>query len=366
MYSGTVRSALFKTGAIGCERLVSNPQLCAQVCEAIQTIAATTAPVDDSEAVQMLAAPELIVTLVGLLESGQGAAVGAAAGAVAALARHDSVRAALFGARAIANIQGLLLVKPMVATPTVTIVRAVLSEIVDAAVLRAADSDQDREGAHRVATIVCTNTRGTGAVSAALCHAATAVISAETAPERRAATTGWFSSRPRSGHAGRRGRMNVGEAEVSHRLEVLDSMARSFEQGQQPRRRYSARAVAARQVRRRERNWGGDRVAVARQSTQASGGAVERDKNLRLERAQRSDLDLYRGLTAAAEQRVKEVDMRVAQTRAKAKYGLGMPAVDARSVLRQHEPSWRTFAPGRPGPSANPDAGLLPARVRSS
>ena len=253
---GAVRSALFETGVIGCERLVANPELCVQVCETIRTIAA----IDDSEAVQMLAAPALIATLTGLLESGKGVGVCSAAGAIAVLVRHDSIRAALFESQAIAKIQGLLLSKPTVATPTVMIVHAVLSKIVDAAVLRAMGADETKAGSHHPVTIVCTNTRDVGVVLASLCHAAGAVIGAEMAPERRAATVGWFVARPRSGHAGRRGRLKVGEAEVAHRLEVLDSIARSFEQGQQPRKRYGARAVTARKVRHRERNWCGDRV----------------------------------------------------------------------------------------------------------
>ena len=82
--------------------------------------------------------------------------------------------------------------------------------------------------------------------------------------------------------------------------------------------------------------------------------ATECDKNLRLERAQRADLELYRELSTAAEQRMDDAGLRVVQSRAKTKYGLGVPPVDARSVLTRHEPSWRTFAPGIHGASAVP------------
>ena len=107
-------------------------------------------------------------------------------------------------------------------------------------------------------------------------------------------------------------------------------------------------------------------MPVNRISTQPSGGAVARDQNLRLERDQRADLELFRQLTATTKRREEEVALRVAQTRAKAKYSLGVAPVDARSVLVRYESSWRTFAPGRQGLAAKMDAGLLPTRGRSS
>lgn len=54
------------------------------------------------------------------------------------------------------------------------------------------------------------------------------------------------------------------------------------------------------------------------------GGATERDKNLRIERAQRADLQLYRDLTKATEECRGLASIRVAERRLKKRLGVSL------------------------------------------
>jgi hypothetical protein len=300
-------------------KLIKIPQLVKQACDLIGTISENAAT-SDMDTIQQLAAPPIVMALADALASDRRSAC-AAAEAVRALVRHDVVRGMLFRHGIVATLYDLLVSKPPICTAAVSVCgarsvpQAALDSIIDSAVTSANE------------------------LPTAIVEAATAVIHAEKAPERNSKRTEWFAARPYPTHPELRGRLMIGETEAAHRLAVLDEIALPLASDSGPAstettadavgpqssiRRYKARARAARKARLRERNWaGGSRCPVVRKPTEPAGGAMERERNLRIERAQRADLQLYRELTKAAEDRKKLGSIRVAEARLKKRLGIG-------------------------------------------
>lgn len=298
-------------------KLIRIPQLVRQACETIRAISENTAG-SDMDAVQQLAAPPMIMALAGVLASERRSDVCAAAKAVGALARHDSVREMLFTHGIVVLLHKLLVTKPpicagaasMHAGPSVP--RSVLDSIVDSAVFAANDMPM------------------------AVFEAATVILHAENAPARDIKRTQWFDARPCPSYPELHGWVTIGENDAAHRLAVWDRIALPFDSTcasvtgidaaaapQSSIKRYDARARAARRARLRESNWtGGSRRPVFRNPSVPAGGATERERNLRIERAQRADLELYRDLTTKAEERNQLGLIRVAEARLKKRLGI--------------------------------------------
>ena len=170
-----------------------------------------------------------------------------------------------------------------------------------------------------------TRAQNAAALSAALYQTANAVIRAETAPERTASQRAWYAAHPLSQHtpasssSGRSQRLVVSDGEAARQLAALDSVSRRAAAA--PRKTSYGRKTNRKMS--RERNWsGGDRRPVDRKSTQPAGGAAEREKNLRLERAQRDDIKLYRELSSKAGEREQLASSRIAETRVRKRHGL--------------------------------------------
>ena len=298
-------------------KLINIPQLVQQACQTISAISENTAA-SDIDAVQQLAAPPMIMALADVLASERRSDVCAAAKAVGALARHDTVREMLFTCGIVVMLHKLLVTKPPICAGAASmharrsVPRLVLDSIVDSAVF----------AANRMSTAVF--------------RAATAIVHAENAPERNEKRTQWFAARPCPSYPELHGWVTIGENEAAHRLAVWDRIAMPFDSTsasvagidaaatlQSSTRRYDARVRAARRARLRESNWiGGSRCPVFRNPSDPTGGATERERNLRIERAQRADLQLYRNLTMAAEERNKLGLIRVAEARLKKRLGI--------------------------------------------
>lgn len=295
-------------------KLIPIPQLVKQACETIRTMSENIAP-SDKDALNKLAAPSVVAALSDALASDCRSTACAAAAAVGALADHDIVREALFTYGVFATLHRLLVSKPPIAVGASpmhaahSVPRAVLDSIVDSALAAA------------------------NALPTAVFEAVNAVLHAENKLDQHAARTAWFASRPHPGGTDLRGRLTVDLPEAMHRLAVLDKVALPFGRkatssgsavaAQSSIRRYDARATAARRARRCERNWGStNHCPVLRNPIESAGGSIQRDKNLRIQRAQRADLQLYRDLSKAAEERKRLASTRVAEKRLKKRLGI--------------------------------------------
>lgn len=274
----------------------------------------TIAP-SDKDALKKLAAPSVVAALSDALASGCRSNACAAAKVVGVLADHDIVREALFTHGVFATLHRLLVSKPPISFGAApmraahSVPRAVLDSIVDSA-LAAANS-----------------------LPTAVFEAVNAILHAENKLDRNAARTAWFAARPHHGCTDLRNRLTIGLPEAMHRLAVLDKIALPFGReatsygsavaSQSSTRRYDARATAARRARRCERNWGStNHSPVLRNPIESAGGAMQREKDLRIERAQRADLQLYRDLSKAAEERKRLASTRVAGNRLKKRLGI--------------------------------------------
>lgn len=324
------------------------PQMVKQACATICSISDNTAA-SEMDAIRHLAAPAIIETVADLLASERRSDVCAAVKAVGSLARHDAIREALFNHGVISTLHRLLNSKPPISGALPMHAANLCSNgfldfigpIGDHTVSNDwllcrddIDGTTNRSAPRAVlqSTIESALTSA-NALSTAVVEAVAAVLHAEGRLERNAKRTEWFSARLHPTRAGLRSdRIMIGEREAMHRLAVLDSIARPFGNDHSPTLegdstplspRYDAHTRATRKLRRRERNWnGGSRCPVRREPTEPAGGAMERDKNLRIERAQRADLRLYRDLAQAAEERQKLASVRVAAARLKKRLGI--------------------------------------------
>jgi hypothetical protein len=246
---------------------------------------------------------------------------------VGALARHDAVRDRLFAGDAQSAESNMARVhRLLVSVEKRAIVSDVLDEIVSTAGQRVSFAAEKKTKQQKKPVVHSTRAQNAAALSAALYQTANAVIRAETAPERTASQRAWYAAHPLSQHtpasssSGRSQRLVVSDGEAARQLAALDSVSRRTAAAA-PRKTSYGRKTNRKTS--RERNWsGGDRRPVDRKSTQPAGGAAEREKNLRLERAQRDDIKLYRELSSKAEEREQLVSSRIAETRVRKRHGL--------------------------------------------